>query len=214
EVVDSGRVHLSKGLVREAQRLARENVRRLAPLVSDDEPLVGIEPSAILGFRDEVPDLVGDELRGGARELAGRSLLLDEFLAREVDAGRLDATAFDGTPRRLLVHGHCHQKALAGMESTLRILGLPAGHLVELIPSGCCGMAGSFGYEAEHVAVAMQIGELTLLPAIRAASPETIIVATGTSCRHQVLDGTGRRAVHPVEVLRAAVVERRMRRES
>ena len=214
EVVDSGRVHLSKGLVREAQRLARENVRRLAPLVSDDEPLVGIEPSAILGFRDEVPDLVGDELRGGARELAGRSLLLDEFLAREVDAGRLDATAFDGTPRRLLVHGHCHQKALAGMESTLRILGLPAGHLVERIPSGCCGMAGSFGYEAEHVAVAMQIGELTLLPAIRAASPETIIVATGTSCRHQVLDGTGRRAVHPVEVLREAVVERGMRRES
>jgi FAD/FMN-containing dehydrogenase/Fe-S oxidoreductase len=205
EHVDSGRAQFSKGLVRAARELATRNVELLADLVSDEAPLVGIEPSAILSFRDEYPDLVPEPLAESARWLAGRVLLIDEFLARAVTAGRITPQAFDSLPRRILVHGHCHQKALSTVEHTATILRLPEKHTVAVIPSGCCGMAGSFGYEREHFEVSMQIGELVLFPAVTAADPATLIAAPGTSCRHQILDGTGRAASHPVEILHAAL---------
>jgi len=203
--VDSGRAHLSKGLVREARDLASRNVELLADVVSDDAPLVGIEPSAILGFRDEYPDLVPASQAAAARRLAGRTLLFDEFLAREAERGRITAASFTRDERRILLHGHCHQKALSSLEPTAAILGLPAGYTVEIIPSGCCGMAGSFGYEAEHFEISMKIGELVLFPAVRAAPADTILAAGGTSCRHQIKDGTGRTAFHPAEILHAAL---------
>ena len=203
--VDSGRAQLSTGLVRAARDLATANVELLDPVVTDEAPLVGIEPSAILTFRDEAPDLVPERLAAAARRLAGRTLLIDEFLAREAQRGRITAAAFTAEPRRIAVHGHCHQKALASVADSAAILALPANYEVETIPSGCCGMAGSFGYGREHFRISMQIGELVLFPFVRAADRDTLIAAAGTSCRHQIADGTGRRALHPVEILHAAL---------
>ncbi len=202
--VESGRAHLSKGFVRAAQRLATRNVELLADVVTAEAPLIGIEPSALLGFRDEYPDLVPVPWRERARRLARQALLFDEFIVREVEAGRIRREAFRARAQRIKLHGHCHQKALASLTPTVKMLELPEGHQVQLIPSGCCGMAGSFGYEAEHFAVSQQIGELVLFPAVRAAPDDVLIVAPGTSCRHQIKDGTGRVALHPIEVLHAA----------
>ncbi|HEX2861775.1 MAG TPA: FAD-linked oxidase C-terminal domain-containing protein, partial [Lacunisphaera sp.] len=203
---ESGRAHLSKGLVREAQALAIRNVELLKDVITADAPLVGIEPSALLGFRDEYPDLMPAPLKVPARALAKNVLLLDEFVAREADAGRIRHESFRPAERTIRLHGHCHQKALASQAPTVRMLELPAGHKVSLIPSGCCGMAGSFGYEAEHFGVSQQIGELILFPAVRAAAPDVLVAAPGTSCRHQIKDGTGRTALHPVEILHAALL--------
>ncbi len=205
---DSGRAQLSKGLVREARMLASQNVEWLEPVVTDEAPLVGIEPSAILGFRDEYPDLVPEELAPQARRLATRTLLIDEFLAREAERGRIGPGSFKPANRRILLHGHCHQKALSNLTATKEILSLPEGHEVEILPTGCCGMAGSFGYEAEHFDLSMRIGELVLFPAVRAAAADTLVAAGGTSCRHQIKDGTGRAALHPVEILHAAVARK------
>jgi Fe-S oxidoreductase len=204
--VDSGRAQFSKGLVRDARELAVRNVELLAPVITDDAPLVGIEPSAILGFRDEYPDVVPEWLAEMARTLAGRTFTIEEFLSREAACGRIRAEQFTAEPRTILVHGHCHQKALSSLEPSVATLGLPANWSVSVIPSGCCGMAGSFGYEVEHYDLSMQIGELVLLPAVRAAASDAIIAAAGTSCRHQIKDGTGRIARHPVEILREALV--------
>ena len=201
--VESGRAHFSKGLIREGQRFAIRNVELLEHEITDDSPLIGIEPSAILGFRDEYPDLMPDRLKAAARTLAGRALLVDEFIAREADAGRISSVAFTSEKRAIKLHGHCHQKALASLAPTVKMLSLPAGYTVEVIPSGCCGMAGSFGYEAQHYEISMKIGELVLFPAVRA--DDTLVAAPGTSCRHQIKDGTGRTALHPVEVLHAAL---------
>jgi FAD/FMN-containing dehydrogenase/Fe-S oxidoreductase len=202
---ESGRAALSKGLLKTARKHAETNVRKLAPLVAPDCPLVGIEPSAILGFRDEYPKLVREPLRVAALELARNSLTVEEFLIRELRAFRISADDFDRKPRQLLVHGHCHQKALTEFKDVFSLLSLPAAHRVELLDTGCCGMAGSFGYEKEHYDTSMQIGELRLFPLVRQSPPDAILVASGTSCRHQLLDGTGVRAVHPVEVLLEAV---------
>ncbi|NQW47838.1 MAG: 4Fe-4S dicluster domain-containing protein, partial [Planctomycetes bacterium] len=204
--VDSGRAQLSKGLVREARDLATRNVELLADVITDDAPLVGIEPSAILGFRDEYPDLVPEPLAAAAKRLASRTFLVDEFLAREAARGRITAESFTDQQRRIKLHGHCHQKALASLAPTVQALSLPQNFTVETIPSGCCGMAGSFGYEREHFELSMQIGELVLFPAVRGAADDVIIAAPGTSCRHQIKDGTGRTALHPVEILHAAVM--------
>ena len=203
--VDSGRAQFSKGLVREARDLAVRNVERLAPVITADAPLVGIEPSAILGFRDEYPDIVPEWLADSARALAKRTMLIDEFLAHEIERGRIGPERFTQEPRRVLLHGHCHQKALSSLAPTVAMLGLPANYSVEVIPSGCCGMAGSFGYEAEHFDLSMQIGELVLFPAVRQAASDSLVAAGGTSCRHQIKDGTGRHASHPVEILHAAL---------
>ena len=203
---DSGRAQISKGLLREARDLAARNVAALDPVVSDEAPLVGIEPSAILGFRDEYPDLVPADLAPAARRLAARTWLIDEFLAREAARGRIGSEAFTTAARQVKLHGHCHQKALASVEPSAAILRLPRHYAVEVIPSGCCGMAGSFGYEREHFAISMRIGDLVLFPAVRATAAEALIAAPGTSCRHQIKDGTGRMALHPVEILHAALL--------
>ena len=203
--VESGRAKISKGLLRDARRLAIRNIELLKDVVTDAEPLIGIEPSAILGFRDEFPDMVPPTLREAAKALSGRSLLIDEFIAREAAAGRIPSDAFTDEPRSIRLHGHCHQKALASLDPTIRALELPRNYKVQVIPSGCCGMAGSFGFEKEHFAVSQLVGELVLFPAVRGAPLDTLIAASGTSCRHQIADATGRRAFHPVEILHDAL---------
>jgi FAD/FMN-containing dehydrogenase/Fe-S oxidoreductase len=200
--VESGRASLSKGLVRRAKSFAEANVRLLSPIISATEPLIGIEPSAILGFRDEYPALVDPSLREAARKLAPHCLMLDEFLAAEIDARRIDSSLFTADTRAIHLHGHCHQKALASIDSMVRMLSLPENFSVTVIPSGCCGMAGSFGYEAEHYEVSMNVGELVLFPAVRGLAEDVILAAPGTSCRHQIHDGTERKVLHPAQVLR------------
>ena len=202
---ESGRAQLSKGLVRDAQKLATRNIELLKDVITAEQPLVGIEPSAILGFRDEFPDLVPAALKPAAKLLANHALLIDELIAREADAGRIKRDSFTTRPQVIKLHGHCHQKALSSLVPTVKMLELPVNYKVQLIPSGCCGMAGSFGYEAEHFGVSQQIGELVLFPAIRTTPETTIIAAPGTSCRHQIKDGTSRVALHPVEIAHDAL---------
>jgi FAD/FMN-containing dehydrogenase/Fe-S oxidoreductase len=202
---DSGRAQISKGMLREAQRLAIRNVELLKDVVSSETPMVGIEPSAILGFRDEVPDLVPERLVEAANAVAKQVLLIDEFIAREADRGRIRREAFTKESRKIKLHGHCHQKSLASLTPTVKALELPVNYKVQVIPSGCCGMAGSFGYEKEHFDISMKIGGLVLFPAMRSAPADTIIAAPGTSCRHQIKDGVGRIAHHPAEILHDAL---------
>ncbi len=203
---ESGRAAISKGLLLRARDLAVRNVEIFRHCVSEKTPLVGVEPSAILSFRDEYPRLVPEGQREAAKALGQNALLIEEFLAREIEKGNITPESFTKSTRKVLLHGHCHQKALAGAESPAWALGLPENYSVEMIPSGCCGMAGSFGYEREHYAVSMKVGGLVLFPAIRQAATDTLVAAPGTSCRHQILDGTGRKALHPVEVLWAALL--------
>ncbi len=202
---ESARTFLSKGLLKKARKLAQKNVQFFSPIVSSEIPLVGIEPSAILGFRDEYPDLVGPGLKRASRELAKHCLLFDEFLEREINAGRIVSGQFTSEASTIKLHGHCHQKALTSVKPSVAILSLPENYIVEEIPSGCCGMAGSFGYEREHYELSMKVGELVLFPEVRNATEDMIIAAPGTSCRHQIKDGTGRKALHPVEILWQAV---------
>ncbi|MBK8966585.1 MAG: FAD-binding protein [Lewinellaceae bacterium] len=202
---ESGRAAISKGLLTRARELAVQNVEIFKNRVSAEVPLVGIEPSAILSFRDEYPRLVPGKNREDAKVLSENTLLIEEFLAREMQQGNITADAFSTEKKHILLHGHCHQKALAGVEASAFVLSLPENFTVEVIPSGCCGMAGSFGYEREHFGVSMQVGELVLFPAVRKAPETAEIAAPGTSCRHQILDGTGRGAEHPVAILWAAL---------
>lgn len=206
EHAESGRASLSKGLLRRARKFAETNVRMLAPLVSEAEPLIGIEPSAILGFRDEYPALVDASLRETALKLAPHCLLLDEFIARESEAGRIDSSCFTRVEREIHIHGHCHQKALASTTPTHQMLSLPENYRVREIPSGCCGMAGSFGYEREHYDVSMQVASLILVPHLKKLAPGTLIAAAGTSCRHQIHDATQKHALHPARILRDALL--------
>ncbi len=207
EHLESGRAHFSKGLVRDARRFAIRNVDLLKDIVSEASPLIGVEPSAILSFRDEYLDLMPDHLLEAARTLAKNALLIDEFFVREAAAGRINRAAFKTDARTIKLHGHCHQKALASLVPTVKMLEFPLGSKVQIIPSGCCGMAGSFGYEKEHFDISQQIGELVLFPAVRSTPADTIVAAPGTSCRHQILDGTGRVARHPLEILHAMLVD-------
>ncbi len=197
---ESGRTFLSKGMVREAKKLAIKNVQLLKDVVTDEIPLIGIEPSCILSFRDEYPRLVSADLEADAKRLAKNCFLIDEFLAKELDKGNIKKEQFTKAEKKIKLHGHCHQKALSSVTPTKKLLEFPENYKVEMIPSGCCGMAGSFGYETEHYDVSMQIGELVLFPAVRKAA-DYEIAAPGTSCRHQIHDGTGRKAKHPVEIL-------------
>jgi FAD/FMN-containing dehydrogenase/Fe-S oxidoreductase len=206
ETEESGRTFLSKGLLRKAKQIAIKNVSSLKDLINGQHPLIGIEPSAILTFRDEYPDLVGDELKEEAKKLSKYCLLFDEFIMQEVANGNIDPSRFTGDIRKIKLHGHCHQKALAKVDDTRKMLSIPRNYKVEEIKSGCCGMAGSFGYEKEHYEVSMQVGELVLFPEIRKSTDDTIIAAPGTSCRHQIMDGTGRKAFHPIEVLFDALI--------
>ncbi len=204
--VESGRTYLSKGLVKDAKRIAIQNVRMLTEAIKDNSPILGIEPSAILMLRDEYLELVPTYLHADAERVAENCYLIEEFLAQEVDKKKITKDLFTKEKKLIKLHGHCHQKALSSMIPTKKILSLPENYEVQLIPSGCCGMAGSFGYEKEHYKVSMQIGELVLFPTIRKQADDVIIAAPGTSCRHQIKDGTGRTAKHPVEILWEALV--------
>ena len=199
--VESGRAAISKGCLRLARKFAVKNVSLLKDIVSAETPLVGIEPSCILSFRDEYPDLVPPEMRSEAQALGCNCLLFDEFLVREFRAGRIRQDAFREVRADIWLHGHCHQKSLIGVGKSAEMLRMIPGATVHVIPSGCCGMAGSFGYEKEHYATSMAIGEMVLFPTVRQAGPGAIVAAPGTSCRQQILDGTGIHALHPVEVL-------------
>lgn len=201
EHAESGRAHLSKGLLEQARELTEQNIQQIGHLITKDTPLLGVEPSAILSFRDEYPRLVLPHLRNEARRIAPHALLLEDFLLREWSKGNINPHRFTDDTARILVHAHCHQKAIEGPDASVHLLGIPENYHPELIPAGCCGMAGSFGYEKEHYSISMAIGEETLLPTVRKAPAQTLIAAPGTSCRHQILDGTGRKAYHPVELL-------------
>jgi Fe-S oxidoreductase len=201
----SGRGYLSKGFVRKARTLIARNVHLLAQHVDQVDAIVGIEPSAILTFVDEALDLLRDPTaKAEAERVAKKIRLVDNFVVEASKAGKWRGQ-WSQEARQVVLHGHCHQKAILGVEGTRAALSLPPNYRVEVIPSGCCGMAGSFGYRDEHYETSMQIGELVLLPAVRKASAETIVAAPGTSCRHQIHDGAQRSALHPIQVLRNAL---------
>lgn len=205
--IESGRAAISKGCLKRARKIAHENVVLLSRQVSESHPLIGIEPSAILSFRDEYPDLVDANKRKDAIELGKHCLLYDEFLLKEIQEGCINADDFGNSEMDIWLHGHCHQKALVGVEKTTEVLrSLLKGATVHVIPSGCCGMAGSFGYEKEHYKTSLEIGEMVLFPAVRKAVEQstekpTFVAAPGISCRQQIFDGTGIRAIHPIEIL-------------
>ncbi len=204
--LESGRTWLSKGLVRKAKEIANKNIEMLGFLVSMSLPIVGLEPSAILTFRDEYPDLATDKNLVAAQNLAVNSFFIDEFLAKEMESGFITKDQFTQSPKSILLHGHCQQKAVGNLSDSVKVLSFPAHYNVETISSGCCGMAGSFGYEKEHYEVSMNIGELVLFPKVRANHHTCTIAAPGTSCRHQIKDGTGVHALHTVELLFEALV--------
>lgn len=199
-ISDSGRAYLSKGMLEEAKDLANKNINSLSCLISDDSPLIGLEPSAILSFRDEYVRLADDENYSNSA-LFKNAFTIEEFICKEIDARKIDNTLFTDEHVQIKLHGHCHQKALSEQSFTQKMLSLPMNYHVEILPTGCCGMAGSFGYEKEHYEVSMQVGELVLFPAVRKMEAKEIICAPGTSCRHQIFDGTKKKALHPVEIL-------------
>ncbi len=197
-----GRTFLSAGMVDEARAEARRVLAAVEPYVGRGVDVVGLEPSCLLTLRDEFKSM----LPGGETDaLAASALLFEEFIAREHEAGRLALPLKPLAEKRALLHGHCHQKAFGAMPAVQKALSLVPGLKVETIESSCCGMAGSFGYEADHYAVSMKMAELSLLPKIRAAGEDTLLVADGTSCRHQIADGAARRAVHVAQVLARAL---------
>lgn len=202
EHVESGRAFISKGLLNEAKSIANKNIEQLHGL---KHPIVGIEPSAILTLRDEYLSLATSSNQDKANQLAQNTFLIDEFLAEEFEKGNIQSEQFVAKEQRIRLHGHCHQKALSSVVPTKKILSIPRGYQVLNIPSGCCGMAGSFGYEKEHYEVSMKVGNLVLFPTIKKEKEDVIIAAPGTSCRHQIKDGTSRQALHPIEILYQAL---------
>lgn len=204
---ESGRTYISKGFLRKSKRLANKNVNWLKEIISEDSPLIGLEPSAILSFRDEYPILVDKSLREEAVKLGKNCLLIEEFIVNEFNRNRISSEMFNNKKLMIKLHGHCHQKSLVSIEPTRKMLEIPSNNVVEEIKSGCCGMAGSFGYEKEHYEISVKVGELILFPEIRKTNDDYIIAAPGTSCRHQIKDGTGRVALHPVEILYEQLLE-------
>ncbi|MDP3683320.1 MAG: FAD-linked oxidase C-terminal domain-containing protein [Ignavibacteria bacterium] len=203
---ESGRASISKGLLRKAKKIAQQNVEYLSPVISKKTPLIGIEPSAILTFRDEYLDLVEEWQLHDAKELASNTFLIEEFLALEIQNKSISQDKFSKEEKLIKFHAHCQQKAWNLCDSSVLIMSFPKNYEVETIPSGCCGMAGSFGYEKEHYDLSMKIGDLVLFPQINSQSDTILIAANGTSCRHQIKDGTGRKAFHPIEVLYGALL--------
>ncbi len=202
---DSGRSYISKGFLKQAKRLANENIRFFDGIVNEETPLIGIEPSAVLTFRDEYPRLVDEDLVEKAEELSKHVYLFEEFLYDEWKAGRISGNDFNDTEKHIQLHVHCHHKALSDQEKVKAVLSIPKNYRVELLDSGCCGMAGSFGYEKEHYDLSLKIGELKLFPALREAAPGTVIAANGISCRHQIDDVLHKEAVHPAVLLLEAL---------
>ena len=201
---ESGRSHISKGFLKEAKEICNNNIAIFKDIITAETPLIGIEPSAILGFRDEYIRLADD--KGSAEKIAKNSFTFEEFLSQELEKGNIDRSLFTSETKTLKIHGHCHQKALSGTHASFQVLNIPSNYSVSILNTGCCGMAGSFGYEKEHYKVSMQVGEDTLFPKIRNCSTDTEIAAAGTSCRHQIFDGTKRLAKHPITLLREALL--------
>jgi Fe-S oxidoreductase len=194
-----GRTFLSSGLIDEAKREATRLLENLSPFVERGMPIVGLEPSCVFTIKDELPSLLPGQQ---AQKLADHVQLLEEYLMTEKNAGLLDLKFRTSGPEKVLLHGHCHQKAFDAINSSVKLLESIPGIEVETISSSCCGMAGSFGYQAEHYEVSMEMAELSLLPRIRQAKSNEHIAACGTSCRHQIEHGSGRSVRHPISVLR------------
>ena len=201
---ESGRTYLSKGFLKQAQKLAELNIEQLHEFAEREVPVVGLEPSAILTFRDEYKRLLKNKEQ--AEKVAANSFIIEEFLAEEINQGHITSDKFTSESKTIKIHNHCHQKSLSNQKVTFDLLNLPKNYTVSIISSGCCGMAGSFGYEKEHYELSMQIGELKLFPAVRNSTEDVVISANGTSCRHQIKDGTGRQALHPVSILKNALI--------
>lgn len=194
--LESGRTYLSKGLLKKAKKIAELNTTYLTKLISDNTPLIGIEPSAILTFRDEYPELVSDEFKNLARQLAKNCLLFDEFFNKYI---KLNSTITEETNQTIHLHTHCYQKALAREDSLINFLEQATNCKVIPIQSTCCGMAGAFGYEKDKYDISLAIAKLSLVPYIQKLNKNEIIIANGTSCRHQIWELTGRKALHPIE---------------
>ncbi|MEQ6121700.1 FAD-linked oxidase C-terminal domain-containing protein [Reichenbachiella sp. MALMAid0571] len=203
---ESCRTFISKGMLKEAIPVINKNIKALSGLVTKETPLIGIEPSAILTLKDEYPDLCDAELKEKSLKLAENILTFEEFITQEFENGNIKSASFKTEEKLVRAHGHCHQKALSSVVTLKKALSIPENYTVQMIPSGCCGMAGSFGYEKEHYDVSMKIGELVLFPTVRSTTEDTIIAAPGTSCRHQIHDGTGRNSKHPAEILFEALM--------
>ncbi|NNE76000.1 MAG: FAD-binding protein, partial [Pricia sp.] len=201
---ESGRTYISKGFLKQAKKLALANIPKLKEFANNGYPVIGLEPSAILTFRDEYKRFSDDTETTNA--IAVNTYLIEEFLSQEIQKKEITPQHFTKEAKTIKIHNHCHQKALSNQKVTFDVLNLPENYTVSIISSGCCGMAGSFGYEKEHYEVSMQIGELKLFPSVRKATEDTIIAANGTSCRHQIYDGTKRQALHPISILKNALV--------
>lgn len=201
---ESGRSFISKGFLKEAKEVCNENVTLFKDLITEETPLIGIEPSAILTFRDEYLRLADD--KKAAQRIAKNAFTIEEFLNNQLENGNIDKDLFTKEAMVLKIHGHCHQKALSSTAASFNILNIPINYSVTILNTGCCGMAGSFGYEKEHYELSMQVGEDTLFPKVRNCASDTEIVAAGTSCRHQIFDGTKRIAKHPITILKEAII--------
>ena len=200
---ESGRSYISKGFLDEAKHIANENIAFFSDKIDGTAPLVGIEPSAILTFRDEYLRLADDQIV--VRNIANHTFTIEEFFEREIEKGNIRSDQFTKKNKTIKIHGHCQQKSLSNIKATFTMLNLPENYKATIMNTGCCGMAGSFGYEKEHYEISMTIGEDTLFPKIRASEKETAIIASGTSCRHQIKDGTNRIAYHPISIINQAL---------
>lgn len=201
---ESGRSMVTKGFLEEFKEIANKNISIFKNIISEDTPLIGIEPTPILTFRDEYLRIAKD--KDAARVLSKNCLTIEEFISQQIENGAIKESQFTTESKMVKVHGHCHQKSLIGMQPAFEMLNLPKNYEVRIMNTGCCGMAGSFGFEKEHYKLSMQIGEDTLFPKVRNTPSDTLIVASGTSCRHQIKDGTARNVIHPVTVLLNALV--------
>jgi FAD/FMN-containing dehydrogenase/Fe-S oxidoreductase len=201
---ESGRSFISKGILDKAKEKADFNVEFFKSRITQETPLVGIEPSAILTFRDEYLRLAKD--KNSAKKIASNTFTIEEFIKKEFMNNNITSKSFTKETKTLKIHGHCQQKSLSGIEPTFNMLSIPQNYKITIFNSGCCGMAGSFGYEKEHYQISMKVGEDTLFPKIRNTPKSTIIAAAGTSCRHQIKDGTNRSSKHPVSLLKEALI--------
>lgn len=203
---ESGRSFISKGFLKQAKKCSDQNVLRYHPLISEKTPLLGIEPSAIYTFSDEYPKLSSYPKK--AKELASYCYLIETFLAKELENNIIQTEQFHLDTKEIKVHAHCYQKALGNPSETFAILNLPKNYTVRMLNTGCCGMAGSFGYEEEHYETSIKVAEERLFPSIRNTAPDVVIAANGTSCRHQIKDGTQRESLHPISILNAALIKK------
>jgi FAD/FMN-containing dehydrogenase/Fe-S oxidoreductase len=201
---ESGRSFISKGFLDKAKIVIDKNIEIFKDKISEKTPLIGIEPSAILGFRDEFLRLADD--KDTAENISKNTFTIEEFIKNEFEKGKISSSNFNNTSKEIKIHVHCHQKSLSSSEATFAMLNIPINYKPTIMNTGCCGMAGSFGYEKEHYNISMQVGEDTLFPKVRNTEITTAISASGTSCRHQIYDGTNRKSQHPVSILKEALI--------